>query len=240
MSRNRYTVKSATDKADDTKLDQYIFNNSSDYLGVTLGDYSSNDSILQQYYSQYNSKAPNVQSAIETLAATSKIPINGIYTSSTSTNPNSSTAYQIDEIVMTFTGGTNDIATNSDLLVYMYGILFEIPSGSEVSNIKPLVETALTNSGFFQSINVITNDTGSSPSLTVTISHLGINNKIPCYVESNGNNIEIFDNLQIDASIIQTAGETTNLGYGTWTYLGFVATALSEGSVNIHYFRRDS
>jgi len=240
MSRNRYTVKSATDKADDTKFEQYIFNNSSDYLGGTLGDYSSNDSILQLYYTQYNSKAPNVQSAIETLAATSKIPVNGIYTSSTSANPNSTSAYQMDEIIITFTGGANDVDTNSDLLVYMYGILFEIPANSEVSNIKPIVETTLNNSGFFQSVNVVTNDTPTSPSITVTVSHLGINNKIPCFVESNGNNIEIFDNLKFDASIIQSAGETTSLGYGTWTYLGFVATALSEGSVNIHYFRRDS
>jgi len=240
MSRNKQTVKSATDKADDTKMEQYIFSDSF-YQGITLGDYSSNDSILQHHYSHYNSDAPNVQSAIETLAATSQIPINGIYTSSTSTNPNSANSYQMDEIALSFTGGSGDIATNSDLLIYMYGILFEIPAGSEVSNIKPLIETALNGSGFFQSVIVNTDDNVTFPTITVTVSHIGINNKIPCYMENGSNqNLQTFDNLQIEATITQTAGESTNLGYGTWTYLGFVDTTLSEGSVNIHYFRRDS
>ena len=240
MSRNKQTVKSATDKADDTKLEQYIFTDSF-YQGITLGDYSSNDSILQQHYSHYNSDAPNVQSAIETLAATSQIPINGIYTSSTSANPNDPNAYQIDEITVSFTGGSGDIATDSDLTAYMYGVLFEIPAGSEVSNIKPIIETALNNSGFFQSVIVTTDDNVTFPTITVNVSHIRSNNKIPCYIDDGaGQNKQTFDNLQLVATISQTAGETTNLGYGTWTYLGFVNTALSEGSVNIHYFRRDS
>ena len=240
MSRNKQTVKSATDKADDSKFSQNVYTNSV-YNGITLGDYSSNDSILQQYYSKYNSKAPNVQSAIETLAASSQIPINGIYTTSTSTNPNDLSAYQIDEVIMSFTGGSGDIASSEDLTVYMYGILFAIPAGSEVSNIKPLIETVLTNSGFFQNIVVTTDDNVTFPTITVTVSHIGINNKIPCYIEDETEqNKQTFDNLQLVATISQTAGETTNLGYGTWTYLGFVNTALSEGSVNIHYFRRDS
>ena len=239
MSRNKQTVKSATDAADDSKFAQNIYTNSV-YNGITLGDYSSNDSILQQYYSKYNSEAPNVQSAIETLAATSQIPINGIYTSSTSTNPNDLNSYQIDEISISFTGGSGDIATNSELLVHMYGVLFVIPIGSEVSNIKPLIETALTNSGFFQSVVVNTDDNITFPTITVTVSHISSNNKIPCFVEENGVNTQVFDNLQFEASISQTAGESTNLGYGTWTYLGFVNTTLSEGAINLHYFRRDA
>ena len=240
MSRNKQTVKSATDKADYTKLEQYIFEDSF-YQGITLGEYSSNDSILQHYYSHYNSNSANVQSAIETLAASSQIPINGIYTSSTSANPNSSDAYQIDEITASFTGGSGDVATNSDLLVYMYGVLFEIPAGSEVSNIKPLIETALTDSGFFQSVIVNTDDNVTFPTITITVSHIGMNNKIACFVANDvGLNSETFDNLKFDAIVYQTAGESTNLGYGTWTYLGFIDTNLSEGSVNIHYFRRDS
>ena len=239
MSRNKQTVKSATDKADDTKFAQNIYTNSV-YNGITLGDYSSNDSILQQYYSKYNSEAPNVQSAIETLSATSQIPINGIYTSSTSSDPNNSSAYQIDEIIMSFTGGSGDIATTDDLLVHMYGVLFTIPAGSEVSNIKPLIETALNNSGFFQSIVVNTDDNVTFPTITITVSHIGINNKIPCYVEDNGVNTQVFGNLQFEATISQTAGEDTNLGYGTWTYLGFINTTLSEGAINLHYFRRDA
>ena len=240
MSRNKQTVKSATDKADDTKLEQYIFTDSF-YQGITLGDYSSNDSILQHYYSHYNSNAANVQSAIETLAASSQIPIGGIYISSTSANPNNSDAYQIDEINMSFTGGVADLDINSDQLVNMYGILFEIPAGSEVSNIKPIIENVLTDSGFFQSVVVTTDDNVTLPTLTATLSHIGINNKIPCYVaDSSGENKQTFDNLEIDATIIQTAGEYTNLGYGTWTYLGYINTALSEGSTNLHYFRRDS
>ena len=240
MSRNKQTVKSATDKADDTKLQQNIFTNSF-YQGITLGDYSSNDSTLQQHYAHYNSEAANVQSAIETLAATSTIPIGGIYTASTSANPNNPSLYQIDTITGTFTGGSTDVNVNSDIIAYMYGILFEIPAGSSVSDIKPIIQTALTETNLFQNVIVITDDSASDPSITVTVSHKGTNNKIPCFIENNNSeNSQTFDNFKLNTSITQTAGQSVNLGYGTWTYLGYADTLLSEGSVNIHYFRRDS
>ena len=239
MSRNKLTAQKVTDRANDSRIDQSLFEENN-FNGTTLGDFTSNDSTLQRHYDHYQGNKPNVQSAIETLITTSQIPINGIYTSSVSTDPNDSNAYQIDEIVMEFIGGEGVIATDVDIVGHMYGILFDIPAGSEVSNIKPILEQALNNSGLFQSVIVITNDNLTFPTITVTVSHRGITPKIPAYVASGGVHSQTFNIIKFTGNISQTSGDATKLGYGTWTYLGFESKTLSEGTENIHYFRRDA
>ena len=248
MSRNKYSSRTATDKADDVNFDQFTyleFDKDSTWGGGTLGDYSPNESILQHNYSNYTKSKSNVQSALETLNSISQLPIGSVYVSSTSTNPNSTDAYQIDETVMSFTGGSGDVASAETVIAYMYGILFEIPAALGVEDIKPLIEAALNGKDLFNSVTVITDNNATFPTITVTVSHKGINNKIPCYLkDGQGLNRMTFSNMLFETNIIQSAGEDNYLGYGTWTYMGYAgpqALTGGEGTTgNLHYFRRDA
>jgi len=252
MSKNKNTVRSSTDKANDTQFEQNVhleFNELTSFGGTSLGEYSSNDSILQQHNANYHKDVPTVQSAIETVSGLAKLPINSVYTSTVYRDFNTN-INQIDEIVISFTGGSGDSLTTEYLVVYMYGVVFEIPlnednSGRNISDIAALTETALIASGLFTSVGYILIDTGEFPTATITVTHKGIDNKIPGYVKNEANNNEAnFGNLNMSGSVLSTAGSDSLFGYGSWTYLGYEASkTLINGESEtgqLYYFRRDS
>lgn len=257
MSRNKQTVRSATDKADDVVLDQtvlydYVYGN-----GHSLGDYTPNDSILQAENAQYSKKMPNVQSAIETLSSSSQLPVGTILTRFSNINPNDPSQNQSDVTVLSFLDGKLETTEDND--IYIYGVKFNIPSGSTINDIKDVFNTKLQDSNLFASVVAIVDEGAETnivyetyPIIVLEVVHKTNGKFIPCYtpVADNGNmgfstnpNARTYPDLFVESWVDTVSQQGSSVGYGVWSYLGNEEKTLSGGELNnpmFFYFKRES
>ena len=246
MLKNKKMVSVVSDMADASIFVQDNSDESIYYNGELLGDFNPNNSINQLDMLGYTLKKSNIQSAIETLHNTSKIPIDGIYTSMVLNDPNKIGLSQKDTIKLIFADDV--LKCENDVTINIYGVLFDILKDQTIDDIHATLEhvtTGLFASKLFETVSISVDNTDpAKPILKIDVIHFGTGIKYPGYseIDDNGNatntnkNARTFGNIFVEGIITQQSTANSLIGYGKWEYIGKETKTLTNGSINAPIF----